>query len=179
MYNYIENKYGNNSRLLFTDTEILMYEIKTEDVYEDFSKDKKMFDFSNYSAKSKYYDDSNKLVVGKMKDKAAGIVIEEFVGLKPKMYFVLVDDGSEYKKAKGVNKNVAATISHNECKDVLLNDKCMRHSMNKIERKDHRTGTYETNKISLSCFNDKIHILNNEYDRLALSYQNSLQEQLS
>ena len=45
-----------------------MYEIKTEDIYDDFSKDIEMFDFSNYSAKSKYYDDSNKLVVGKMKD---------------------------------------------------------------------------------------------------------------
>ena len=45
-----------------------MYEIKTEDVYENFSKDKEMFNFSNYSAKSKY-DDSNKLVLGKMKMK--------------------------------------------------------------------------------------------------------------
>ena len=44
-----------------------MCEIKTEDVFEDFSKDKEIFDFNNYSAKSKYYDDSNKLVVDKMK----------------------------------------------------------------------------------------------------------------
>ena len=59
---YIKSKYGNNSRILFTDTDSLMYEIKTEDVYEDFSKDKEMLDFRNYSADSKYYDDSNKLV---------------------------------------------------------------------------------------------------------------------
>ena len=43
-----------------------MYEIKTEDVYEDFSSDREMFDFSNYSTKSKYYGNSNKLVIGKM-----------------------------------------------------------------------------------------------------------------
>ena len=49
-----------------------MYEIKTEDVYEDFRKDIEMFDFSIYSAKSKQYDDSNKLVVGKMKDETGG-----------------------------------------------------------------------------------------------------------
>ena len=67
-YDYIENKYDNKSKLLFTDTDSLMYEIKTGDVYEDFSSDKEMFDFSNYSTKSKYYDDSNKLVTGKMKD---------------------------------------------------------------------------------------------------------------
>ena len=52
------NKYGNNSRLLFTDTDSLIYEIKTEDVYEYFSKDKEMFDFSNYATKSRFYDDS-------------------------------------------------------------------------------------------------------------------------
>ena len=55
-YDYIKNKCGNNSRLLFTDTDSLMHEIKTEDVYKDFSNDKEMFDFSNYSTKSKYYD---------------------------------------------------------------------------------------------------------------------------
>ena len=59
-----------------------MYEIKTEDVYEDFSKDKEMF---NDSTKSKHYDDSNKLEVGKMKDETHGVAIKEIVGLKPKM----------------------------------------------------------------------------------------------
>ena len=71
-YNYIKNKYGNDSRLLFTDTDSLMYEIKTEDFYVDFSSNKEMFDFSNYSTNSKYYNDSNKLVIGEMKDETAG-----------------------------------------------------------------------------------------------------------
>ena len=85
-YDYIKNKYSNNSRLLLTDTGSLMYQIKTEDVYENFSKDKEMFDFSNYSAKSKYYDNSNKLVVGEMRDEAGGVAIEELVGLNLKTY---------------------------------------------------------------------------------------------
>ena len=46
---YIKNKYDNKSKLFFTNTDSLMYEIKTEDVYEDFSGNKEMFDFSNYS----------------------------------------------------------------------------------------------------------------------------------
>ena len=52
-YDHIKNKYDNDSTLLFTDTDNLMYEIKTEDVYEDFSNDKEIFDLSNYSTKSK------------------------------------------------------------------------------------------------------------------------------
>ena len=53
---YSDNsRYGNNSRQL-TDSDSLTYEMKTGDVYEDFSKNKEMFDFNNYSAKSKYDD---------------------------------------------------------------------------------------------------------------------------
>ena len=60
-YDNIKNKYDNKSILLFTDTDSLMYEIKTEeDVYEDFSSSKEMFNFSNYSTKSKYYGNSSK-----------------------------------------------------------------------------------------------------------------------
>ena len=68
-----------------------------------------------------------------MKDETAGVMIEEFVKLKPKMYQYLVDDNSEHKKAKGINKNVVATKSHNEYKDILLNKKCLKHSVNRIQ----------------------------------------------
>ena len=67
-YDYIKNKYGNKSRLLFTDTESLTYEIKTENAYDDFSENKETFDFTNYFATSKYYEDLKTLVVVKMKD---------------------------------------------------------------------------------------------------------------
>ena len=90
--------------MTFTDTDSLMYEINTEDVYEDFSSNKEMFNFSNYSTKTKCYYDSNKLVIGKMKNKTVGVAIEEFVRLKPKMYSFLVDNNREHKEAKSVNR---------------------------------------------------------------------------
>ena len=90
-----------------------MHQTKTEEVYGDFSNDReKNFVFSNYPTKSKYYDDSSKLVVRKVKDDVA---IEEFLVLKAKMHLHLVDNNSEHKKTKSINKNVAAEISHNEC----------------------------------------------------------------
>ena len=91
-----------------------------------------MFGFSYYSAKSKHYDDLSKLVIGKMKDERAGVAIENFIRLKPEMYSYLVDDNSEHRKAKGVNRNTVATISHNKYKDVLLNKTFLRHSINRI-----------------------------------------------
>ena len=73
---------------------------------------KEIFDFSNDSTKPKYYDNSSKVVLGKMKDETAGVAIEEFVRSKRKMYSYLIDDNSEHKKAKGVNRNIVATVSH-------------------------------------------------------------------
>ena len=75
------------------------------------------------------------------------------------------------KKAKGVNKNFVARISDSEYKNVLFKYKCLRHLMNRIQSKNHETGTYIVNKISLSCFDDKIYILNSY--QLLLSRANS------
>ena len=72
------------------------------------------------------------------------------------------------KSKKGVNKNAVA--NHTEFKDVLLNNKCLRHSVNRIQGKNHRIGTLETRKQILSCLDDKIYILNNGYDPLDLGY---------
>ena len=81
-YDYIKYKYDNKSKPLFTDTDSLMYGIKTEHVYKDFSSDKETFDFSNYSTKSKYYDGSNKLVIGKIKDETGGVAIERICSIE-------------------------------------------------------------------------------------------------
>ena len=67
-----------------------------------------------------------------MKDETDFVAIQEFFGLNPKMYSFLVDDIVSIKNAKVVNKNVIARITNSENKDVLLNNNCLRHSMNRI-----------------------------------------------
>ena len=84
-YNYFVKKF--DCSLCFTDTDSLVSEIRGVDgVYEKVHEDKDLFDFSDYSKESKFYDDSNKKAIGKMKDEMSGKVISEFVGLKSKMY---------------------------------------------------------------------------------------------
>ena len=68
--------------MLFTDTDSLTYEIKSENVYEEFYKWRDLFDFSNYSKDSKFFDESNKKVICKMKDEYGGVIIDELIGLK-------------------------------------------------------------------------------------------------
>ena len=88
---------------MFTDTNSLTYEIKSEDVCEEFFKQKHLFDFSNYPKDSKLFDLTNKNVIGKMKDKFEGKIVDEFVGLKSKMYSIKNIDGKEFNTTKGVN----------------------------------------------------------------------------
>ena len=79
-YNFIMKNF--DDELLFTDTDRLTYEIKSENVYEKFFKWKDLFEFSNYSKDSRFCDEINKKVIGKMKDEFGGVIVDEFVGLK-------------------------------------------------------------------------------------------------
>ena len=85
-HNCIKNKYGDKAEMLLTDTDSLMYKIEAENVYEDFYKDKELFDLSNYPKDSKYYNNANNFIVGEMKNKTFGVPIKSFAGLKSKMY---------------------------------------------------------------------------------------------
>ena len=95
---------------MFTDTDSLVFEIKTKDVYEDFYLDKNLFDFSDYLLDSKFFDPVNKKVIGKMKNEFQGKIIGEFIGLKSKMYSLIGVDDEEVTKAKEVNKKIRQRI---------------------------------------------------------------------
>ena len=128
-----------------------------------------MFDFSNYSKDSKFFDDTNKQIFGAMKDEYSGVIIDEFIGSKIKDVLNKKIDVSESSTAKGVN---IATEFH-EFKDVLFNKKNIRHKMKRIQAKKHKIGTYEIDKISLSCFDDKRYVLDDGIHTLAYFHKDS------
>ena len=158
-YNFIKKHF--DPVLLFTDTDSLSCKIKSEDVYEEFFKHKYLFDFSNFSKDSKFYDSQNEMVVGKLKDQYTGIPINKFVRLKSKMHSMVSDDDKESNVAK--EENIATEF--NEFKDILFNKK---KSQTQIENNSkHKVGTCEMSKISLSCFDDKRFALDNGIHILA------------
>ena len=128
-YNFIKKNF--DAELLFTDTDSLAYEIKSENVYKEFYKWKDLFDFSNYSKDSKFFNETNKKVIGKMKDEFGGIIVSEFVGLKSKMYSIKKIDGKEHNTAKGIS----IATEFDEFKDVLFNKKIIRQKMTRIQSK--------------------------------------------
>ena len=97
-YKCINRKY--NAKMLFTNTDSLVDEIETEDVYEDFYEDKNLFNFSDYPRDSKFSDPVNQKVIGKIKDEFKRTIISEFVGLKSKMYFFIAEDGEEIERSR-------------------------------------------------------------------------------
>ena len=99
---------------MFTDTDSLFYEIKTDNVYEDLFQDKELFDNSDYPKKSAFFFYKNKKVIEKMKDEAAKMVIKEFIGLRSKMYSYEINNKTT-KKCKGVSK-------HTIKKDITIDD---------------------------------------------------------
>ena len=126
-----------------------------------------MFDFNGYSKDSIYFDDSNKKILGKVKDELNGNKIYEFVGLKSKMYSLISNDW-EMNKAKGVNLK----LRHIEYVDVLLNKKVLRYEMKRILSEKHNIGSYLLNKVSLSCYDDKRFILDDGINSLAYGNKN-------
>ncbi|CAB4016675.1 Hypothetical predicted protein [Paramuricea clavata] len=101
----MKKKYGVNAKLLFTDTDSLCYEVKTRDIYQDMLEDAGLFDTSEYTQGHPLHSIRNKKVLGKMKDETHGFPIQEFIGLRPKMYSILYTENNkqvEKKTAKGI-----------------------------------------------------------------------------
>ena len=100
-YDYMKQKYGNDVKLCYMDTDSFVMTIKTEDFYKDIANDvEKRFDASNYEVDRPLLTGKNKKVIGLMKDELGGRIMTEFITLRPKAYTYLTDDGKEDKKAK-------------------------------------------------------------------------------
>ena len=81
----MKNKYGDKIRVFFIDTDSLMYDVCTNDYYQDVWARKEEYDLASYPKSSSFYDPTNNNVVGKFKDESTGPPISEFERLKPKM----------------------------------------------------------------------------------------------
>ena len=155
-HNYIKTKYGDNTKLLFTDTDSLAYEISTKDFYKDINPDiKKRFQTSDYPTNhpSGIKTGLNSKVLGMFKDEAGGKQIVEFVA---KLYSYKVLDGSEDKKYKGVTKNVTKrSIQFDDYRECLFSRKDQHREMNVIRSYCHDIYTNEINKIAFYSDDDK------------------------
>ena len=180
-YDFIKPKYNDKAKLLFTDTDSLTYHIKTDDLYKDMVDDKELFDFSDYKtnilkdAKGNETvtienKDENKKVVGKFKDETMSTPINEFIGLRSKMYALDIN-GKTKSTAKGINKSVKETKIFQNYKDALFKiDEPQSVTQNSFRVNKHKIYSIKQEKKSLGAFDDKKFIKSDGISTLAFGH---------
>ena len=156
-YDYIKHKYADNKlTLCYMDTDSLIYDIETDDFYQDIAGDvESRFDTSGYASDRPLPVGRNKKVFGLMKDELGGGIMSEFVTLRPKMYAYKVGD-PESKKCKGIKKCVVRkTISFEDCKNCLFVGEASYRLQLMFRSSKHEVRTLEVNKLALSRDDEK------------------------
>ena len=156
-YDYMKRKYNESDlKLLYMDTDSLVYDIKTGNFYKDIAEDvETRFDTSGYEPDRPLPIGKKKKVIGLMKDELGGKIMKEFINLRPKMYSYRVEE-SEPKKCKGIKKCVVKkTISFEDYKRCLFEGINIHRNQLMFRSKKHNVRTLEVNKLALSREDDK------------------------
>ena len=179
-YNYIKPKFGSRSKLLFTDTDSLCYEIETENIYEDISSDvDKWFDTSNFPKDHVDRDGNrssipigvNKKVPGLFKDECGGKQMTEFIGLRPKLHACNVEGVGESKRCKGVKTStVRKDITLANYRECLYSGNPQTRSMCVIRSRYHELYSERITKIALCPKDDKRIILEDKISTMAYGH---------
>ena len=170
-YNYIQEKFL-KAKLLFTDTDSLMYHIRTDDFYNDIAHDiEDKFDTSDYPPdhKSGILTGVNKKVIGMFKDEVAGKQITHFVGLRPKLNSFKIENCDGVKKCKGIKKNVVKKgINFEDYVKCLFSGEKQMMNMKIIRSENHDIYSKEINKVASSADDNKRKVAEDKIHTLAL-----------
>ena len=157
-----------NFNLLYMDTDSFIIEVIGENFDDIMLGNKEYLDLKNVSKKSVYYADENKKIPGKMKDEYGGTPILEYVGAEPKSYALI--DINNYEES--VHQGHSSNFQSSKFKDVVNNKNVIRHPMKKITSKKLIIYTEDSNKIFLSCFDDKRYIIDDGINTLPFGHKN-------
>ncbi|KYN30235.1 hypothetical protein ALC57_00303 [Trachymyrmex cornetzi] len=165
---YMLPLFRDKCKIMYTDTNSLIYRVECEDIYETMKRDIARFDTSDYPTDNAYgMPLANKKKPGLMKDKNNGAIMTEFVGLRAKMYAVRVDGKKDTKKAKGVKSNVVAqTITFDDYTRCLNEEIEMTRRQSCIRSKLYEVYAISESKIALSPYDDKRYVVSDSTETL-------------
>ena len=168
-YNKLKKTYGKDVKLCYTDTDSVIIQVDTNDLYKDMLKHADLYDTSNYAPGHPLYSDQNKKVIGKFKDELGGKVMTEFIGIRPKMYSYVGEDSG--KRAKGVKKSVLKkTLTHEDYKKCLLDKKVFSRDMPGLRSYKHTIHGETIHKVALAPLDTKRYILEDGISTLAFGH---------
>ncbi|XP_063223272.1 uncharacterized protein LOC134531497 [Bacillus rossius redtenbacheri] len=157
-YNYMQKKFPPQSlHLLYTDTDSLIYHVVCDNIYDSIRPDlASRFDTSNYApGNEQRFPLVNKGVTGVMKDEAAGNVITEFVGLRPKLYAFKMEDSSSTRKAKEIKASALRSLLFPQYLECLLQNSRVLATQHHFRSRGHTVFTERVTKVALSSGDDK------------------------
>ena len=158
-YDVVKATFGDRARLLMTDTDSLVYVLKSPDLIAELRSMAEHFDFSNLPTDHPLHDSSRKDVVGLLKDEFEGQPISEFIGLRSKMYSLLTCDGKSKAKAKGIPKSVTKrTLPHERFRAALFDENPCSADFHQLVSKKHVVSVTKQTKKALSAYDDKRYI---------------------
>ena len=189
-YDHLKEKYGDEIKLIYTDTDSFVIEVETDDIYKDMYEDRHLYDFSENPTNHSNFNLTNKKVYGIFKDDLNAKVITEFIADKPKMYsYEYIDNyldilkncqSDEYKLIKSkihsneyidnytiLNKNkhkgikICVDLKHNEYKRALYKEELIFKEFYNLQLNKQKIYLDKINKIALNPFYSKRHWLNN------------------
>jgi len=173
-YDVMLDKYKLDCRLLFTDTDSLCYSIRTDDLYDDMTSFSDYLDTSSYPEDHPHplYSPRNAKVLGKFKDECHGIAPLEFVGLRAKMYSLLVSREQTKMTAKGVKTSyIEKHVTHQTFLRTLEKKTCTTAEFLNFRSRNHNVTTQEIKKICLSAYDDKRYLLWDGKNSLAYGHK--------
>jgi hypothetical protein len=162
-YKVLKQKYGSDCRLLYTDTDSLVVDVATDDVYADFRAPemKDHFDFSEYPKDHPNYDPTNPKVLGKFKCETNGVPMSEWVALKAKMYAFKVGE-KEKMTGKGCPKQALKKYTTFDVyKHLLYDDSRTTVNYNCLRSQNHKMYTMNLTKVGLNNYDNKRYYLDN------------------
>ena len=170
-FHYKFKEYFNEEvKLLFTDTDSLAYEVKTDDIFKDFENFKDIMDFSDYPKDHFLYSEKNKKKIGCMKDEGNSKIFSHFIGLAPKLYSFIGKDINK-NAVKGVNKAyVKKKLRHELFQQSLHNQRSVRADVTSIRSFKHKLYTIRQKKVGLRCFDSKKYILPSGVNTLSFNH---------
>ncbi|XP_071652823.1 uncharacterized protein [Temnothorax longispinosus] len=161
-YDYMVPLYRERCKIMYTDTNSLIYFLECDDVYKNMKRDIARFDTSGYPENNAYC-----MPRVNMKDENDGAVMTEFVGLRAKMYALKVEGKSDTKKIKGVKRNVVAkTITFNDYMHCLNDAIQQSRRQSCIRLTLHKVYTVSELKLAFSPYDDKRYVVFGSYDTL-------------
>ena len=173
-YNFILKKINYEQvKLLFTDTDSLCYEFKNFDIYNLIKENKDKFDLSNLDKNDELYDPINSKVLEKMKIETGSKIMDEFCGIRSKLYCYTIDkENEDHKRCKGVKKSVAEKDLNMELyKKCIFDHNNISVSQNVIRSYSHQLYTETVNKVALNFNDDKLYICEDNINTFKFGYK--------